>query len=419
MISRILANKWGVAATAALLSLWFLTVTRVVHSRFQQDSDGLVVNSMVFASEYGWAERGLLGLKLPGAQMIVDAIQLKQKSDYEPYASQFGLQGHILSAVAPKDAEARYQVYVVERFICAFLFSIVLLALFKSVFFEFGPLPAWLMLIGCCGSPWIAFMAGSVYWMSCLLFAPFVFSWCCYDRYRDSGRLITFYAILLGLFALKFLCGYEYITVVALLPIVRIVYSEVLAGSPWSRILRISGVALVVSMLGFGIAVGFHLIACRAEFGSWQKAKEVIVARMLFRVSNVPDHSLDKPGAQAAPLPPLNSVPETVSIYAMKPTFGPLPLVIELAAILAGIGYYSSRARKRRSDQPKLRALGYASLAAAIATFSWFFLAYNHTAIHAHINPILFFLPLYPVLFILLGASVKAASSNQISLSSD
>jgi len=418
MLKRVLDNRMLTLFVAICLGVYYLAVTRVVHSRFQQDSDGLVLNSMTYASEHGWLSRGPFGLKLPGGLMIAETIQLQEPQEYEPYASQFGLQGHIMSLVAPKDETSRYTVFVAYRFLCATAFALVLLAFVRSVLREFGSLPAWLALIGTSLSPWIAFMAGSVYWLSALLFAPFVFSWCSYDRYRSTGRLPVFMAILFFLFFAKFLCGYEYITVLALLPLVRIVYSSILHAEPWKKAVSVMVVAFSVAIFAFVGAIAVHLIAGRYEFGSFEKAKEVIVSRMKYRVNNVQDLSLLKEGETPPTLAPLNSIGETFTIYATKPTLGPVPNAIELGIVLFMIAANLVTLKKRSFVSAQLRALGWATFAAAAATLSWFLLAYNHTAIHPHINSYLFFLPLYPLLFILLGFSYRQKQESEKAVSS-
>ncbi|HNY11069.1 MAG TPA: hypothetical protein PKK26_05705, partial [Candidatus Wallbacteria bacterium] len=225
---------------------------------FDVCSDKMVKNSVYLAVDRGIFHKG-------GFMIVYDREDLV-------YTPQFALQYKIIAAAAPSDKKN-----LSGYFHLCETASAALLAILFSIFIvktqrEFGRLVSISAFVLLLFSPWPAALATNLYWAAFTIFAPFVFSWCCYEESSKSGRASIFYSVICALVAMKSLCGYEYLTNITLGATVPVLYYELKNNSGIKSAFSKMAKTFVSGCAGFFIAFSLHLWQGVNYFGSLKAA---------------------------------------------------------------------------------------------------------------------------------------------------
>lgn len=352
----------------------------------------------------------------------------------KPYASQYGLQARIITALAPNDS-AKLPVYfkkvnVVLSAAMAALMALVALRVRKLFGFVAAAVFATLVAF----SPWIVGYAQNMYWIEPLMFAPFVFAFLSYSYCKSSKKLWLFYLGEAVLLFLKLLGGYEYISTIAISVLVPIIFFELVNTKQkiinlWKHAVM-TGVVVVIAFVG---AYATNFVALSDYYHSSDTALKMINERAserglsgirkmrAYAIGNLKtllpesyafaDRFINMEELANDKGPTYRYLAINAGNYMLLPALSlPLSLkgvfgeIIQSVIIWVLMGYlllfyYKKRHRSFAYYRSLLWAL-HASLAGAL---SWLILMPGHALPHAHINGIVFYMPLLLFVYMVVG----------------
>lgn len=371
-------------------------------STFDEWSEYLVANSI-----YKSIDRGIFFEGGYMAEVGRPGIEKLHRKDfnaetYSVYDRQFGLQYKMFSIFAPSDKNLFLRYYYLLKIVTVFMLACVLNILVYAVKKEFGFVSAVTLFLLLIASDSIVFYSFNLYWVAYTLFLPFAMAWLLLPNIIERNRYLPFYALIAFLVMIKALCGLEFITNVAASPIIPLIYYELKRNTAVSVLFKkMAGIA-VSGMIGVAIAVMITLVQGFFYFGSFSKAIEPIVKKILIR-------TLGDAGSNE--LVVQFDIYDTVRTFVMflkkAMFFDHIPIFIILAAgvlflIMCRSVLKAMRKPRGINDTVPARtiyALSMAVLASFAVSFSWFAVAFGHTRYHDLHCTILMFLPLFCMLF--------------------
>lgn len=404
------------------------------YESFQEDDSAQIIKKTVQCR----GELSFQGPAMPvdnGAQNISQNDSCADK-DLVPYGSQFGLQARIISSLSPDGAQLGSYfkfVEIVLSLLTALVFTIFIIKLYKLYNIRVAGVVFALIAI----SPWIVAYARNMYWITFLIFLPFIFSFVTYSWFRSKRVMPVFYVVLAVLFTLKLLDGYEHISTLLLSAFVPIVYFEIgyyktRLVDTWKQAIIVLGAGIISLM----IAVAANVIALTPYYGSWSKSLNVVAARAEQRSVGLIEMQSYVVGGFRATLPdsyrfidrfydldkledgrahPIKYAAVSLLNYALLPAVS-LPVVfrepvggILQSIVFVGILAYIAlcRIKKRKTLlNSKVKALRYSYWLGLVAAVSWLVLMPGHAYPHAHLNAIVFYLPFLLVCYLIFGIFV-------------
>lgn len=408
---------------------------------YQKDSDQLVTNSIVCADE---VEGG-------GWMLVRDADVQDGQSDacsgLVPYLSKIGIQarGHmLLRGVLKPFGMASSHLYIVFAHVVVALLSAITLALFCHwVLRRWGAMEGYVTAALIANSTWIVGYAKSLYWALPLMILPMLLMLFGIKQDMSSRRVIILGLLLYLCFCVKFAAGYEYVPVVILSAIAAAVVALVLAKATLNVILRCSIFVGVIGLCAFLSILVAHTLLLVNDVGSLAAAKNIIAGRVVDRTVGGEAYKkyvyagLEATVPSASPIlayylpleryrKDLPNVPTgTVSIanYALLPLIS-VPVQIKqpmdtyISSLLASLFVFILTARSylkalftagaasiQRFREESALTIGI--LIGLVSILSWYFLAYAHSLVHAHINGITFYLPYGLFLYVLIAVKLS------------
>lgn len=359
----------------------------------------------------------------------------------EPYLSQTGLQGLVLSVIFKLSGVPKAKFIVLGKILVSLSFAITLTVFFSTTSREFGVgavIPMFVLMVS---SWWIIALGTNLYWVVFVDFLPMVISWSIYP-YVKEGKLkfAHFVLIMSSVIFLKSLSGYDYITNIILGPTVAILYYEVLRRTNSGLISKRVFATVFGGLLGLFTGLLLHFVQASVYSGSLAGGSAAVLGRAVVRIygstcdgSSVPMVFLRYglmpiyPGITGLPLKVLLPVDDVVwhalgilereafmfqrfgvlgvlymilvpRILWLYPAYG-LCLFVVFNTRFRGVVWHC---------QEKLAAIAIATGWAMLCTWSWAFLAPNHMSCHYHVNTIIFYLPFGATLFMLIGGLGRA-----------
>ena len=399
---------------------------------FQRDSSAIIEKTARCKEKSGYS-----GPLIVTKNEDYNSVMMAEDCDaslLKPYASQYGLQARIITALAPKD-NAKLPSYfkkvnVVLSVVMAALMALVALRVRKL----FGLVAAVVFATLIAFSPWIVGYAQNMYWIEPLMFAPFVFAFLCYSYCKLSKKLWLFYLGETILLFLKLLSGYEYISTIAVSVLVPIIFFELIDNK--QKIIKLwkhAVMTCIVVVVAFAGAYATNFMALSDYYHSSDTALKMINERASERgLSGIRKMRAHAIGNLKTLLPEAytfadrfinmdelandkGSTYQYLAINAVNYILLPalsLPLsikgvfgdIIQSVFVWILVGYLLLFYLKRRHQLSKyyhsfLWAL-HASLAGAL---SWLLLMPGHALPHAHINGIVFYMPLLLFVYMVVG----------------
>ncbi len=399
---------------------------------FQRDSSAIIEKTARCKEKSGYS-----GPLIVTKNEDYNSVMMAEDCDaslLKPYASQYGLQARIITALAPKD-NAKLPSYfkkvnVVLSVVMAALMALVALRVRKL----FGLVAAVVFATLIAFSPWIVGYAQNMYWIEPLMFAPFVFAFLCYSYCKLSKKLWLFYLGETILLFLKLLSGYEYISTIAVSVLVPIIFFELIDNK--QKIIKLwkhAVMTCIVVVVAFAGAYATNFMALSDYYHSSDTALKMINERaserglsgirkmrahaignlktllpesytFADRFINMDELANDKGSTyQYLAINAVNYIllPALSLPLSIKGVFGD---IIQSVFVWILVGYLLLFYLKRRHQLSKyyhsfLWAL-HASLAGAL---SWLLLMPGHALPHAHINGIVFYMPLLLFVYMVVG----------------
>ena len=355
----------------------------------------------------------------------------------KPYASQYGLQARIITALASKDSAKLpsyfKKVNVVLSAVMAAIMALVALRVRKLFGFVVAAVFATLVAF----SPWIVGYAQNMYWIEPLMFAPFAFAFLSYSYCKSSKKMWLFYLGETILLFLKLLSGYEYISTIAISVFVPIIFFELVNNKQkviklWKHAVM-TGVVVVVAFVGAYVT---NFMALADYYHSSDTALKMINERASERgLSGIRKMRTHAVGNLKTLLPESytfanrfinmeelakdrGSTYQYLAInagnYVLLPALS-LPLsikgvfgeIVQSILVWVLVGYLVLFYLKRRHPSFKYYRSFLWSLHISLAgALSWLILMPGHALPHAHINGIVFYMPLLLFVYMIVGLYV-------------
>ena len=352
----------------------------------------------------------------------------------KPYASQYGLQARIITALAPKD-NAKLPSYFkkVNILLSAAMAALMaLVALRVRKLFGFVAAAVFATLVAF--SPWVVGYAQNIYWIEPLMFAPFTFAFLSYSYCKSSKKLWLFYLGEAVLLFLKFLSGYEYISTIAMSVLVPIIFFELINNK--QKIIKLwkhAVMTCIVVAVAFVGAYATNFVALSGYYHSSDTALKMINERASERgfsgirkmrthaVGNLKtllpesyafaDRFINMEELANDKGPTYRYLAINAGNYVLLPALSlPLSLkgmvgeIVQSVFVWVLVGYLLLFYLKKRYHSFKYyRSFLWALHASLAGALSWLILMPGHALPHAHINGIVFYMPLLLFVYMVAG----------------
>lgn len=423
---------WGVLFLSFFGNIFGVGLWREWFDGFQRDSSAIVEKTARCKEKSGYSGPLIVAKNEDYNSVMTtggcDASLLK------PYASQYGLQARIITALAPNDS-AKLPVYfkkvnVVLSAAMAALMALVTLRVRKL----FGLVAAAVFATLVAFSPWIVGYAQNMYWIEPLMFAPFAFAFLSYSYCKSSKKMWLFYLGETILLFLKLLGGYEYISTIAISVLVPIIFFELVNNK--QKVIKLwkhAVMTCVVVVVAFVGAYVTNFMALSDYYHSSDTALKMINERASERgLSGIRKMRTHAVGNLKMLLPESykfvnrfinmdelaedrGSTYQYLAInagnYVLLPALS-LPLsikgvfgeIVQSILVWVLVGYLVLFYLKRRHPSFKYYRSFLWSLHISLAgALSWLMLMPGHALPHAHINGIVFYMPLLLFVYMVVG----------------
>jgi hypothetical protein len=362
------------------------------------------------------------------------------KDNYAPYNSSFGLQGRVgvfLNSILERKTHANSGVSIVVYELLMALASAILFALLALwVKLRFGKRIAVIFSIFVSLSPMLVSFSRNLYWALPLMIAPIVYILYFYKPGLSKRNLTLFMGGLTLLLYLRFLCGYEYITTIAIMVVSVALYKLVLADIKYKTIVKNIILIGLTPVIAMALAFSTHVVSLNQQTGSTTQSIEIIKERAQDRTVNAEAYAKYAYLSLADVANDFYKTSNEYIKYNKIKDNGSVPLAIVVAdtahlllpvihtPILGGVFamyaqsfamfivtlllLYIYRAKWVKREQIKqINSLYAATAVGLIGYFSWLVFAYSHSLVHAFINGILMYLPTALFGFIIIGLYVE------------
>ena len=399
---------------------------------FQRDSSAIVEKTARCKEKSGYS-----GPLIVAKNEDYNSVMMAEDCDaslLKPYASQYGLQARIITALAPKD-NAKLPSYfkkvnVVLSAAMAALMALVTLRVRKL----FGLVAAAVFATLVAFSPWVVGYAQNMYWIEPLMFAPFAFAFLSYSYCKSSKKMWLFYLGETILLFLKLLGGYEYISTIAISVLVPIIFFELVNNK--QKVIKLwkhAVMTCVVVVVAFVGAYATNFMALSDYYHSSDIALKMINERaserglsgirkmrahaignlktllpesytFADRFINMEELAKDKGSTyQYLAINAVNYIllPALSLPLSLKGVFGE---IVQSVLVWVLVGYLVLFYLKRRHPSFKYYRSFLWSLHISLAgALSWLILMPGHALPHAHINGIVFYMPLLLFVYMVVG----------------
>lgn len=353
------------------------------------------------------------------------------EGEFSAYRSQFGLQFHALDVLS-RHVSADHRVL---QGVVAGLMAATVALLFAGLVPLVGPAGALAFALVLVLSPWVVVFARNLYWVPFTWFLPALLTvwgagWAM--RGQGCGRMAALAGATGLAFLGKFLCGYEFATTVVIAAFVPILLSGLLQGIRGARITGMILATGAASLVAFCLAVGMHAAAIGPDLSSGlaeigqlaaKRSNQALCDSDCVVVTCKGDQACADQFSKS-----LSANPATVVLrYFALPDFLPwlarvelqpqdrqilgellrsldfaaagddlVPILLRGFPLLAGVlaftvfNLLTLRVVLRRGPT------GWTTLLALIGSLSWFVIAKGHSAIHYHVNYVLWYLVYIP-----------------------
>lgn len=369
---------------------------------WQLDSDALVTTAISRAPLE--SENSLYGLYVPApspSDEVDSSTSAPVATEAVPYVSSLGLQGWFARGASYFGFSDLHRLQLLNAALFAFVFStfIVLAARITNVAFSVAT------AVVAIGSPWLVTAAHSAFWVAWSWYLPIVFI-LGYLMVRRSWLRIAYASAAVLAFAFRFGSGYEFLTSFALfaasMPILAKIFSKEFPDlRNWRSTLLATVKCFAFAVGGFFIAFTAHAIL-RGSGSALEGAVDIFkmdVLRRTYGESGEFSDPLIQASLQASPLKVLWTYifdwhTDFFSVGYGSPftvTFGPeSPWVLLVASTGIALILWTK-------GNSKWRAFAQLLGVGAAVSLSWYLLGKGHSFIHTHVDFVLWYLMLAPV----------------------
>ena len=393
---------------------------------YQENCDSLIMGRLVnwnlvdkneriqFLVQYLPTEPGSMPLHTQKLLIEGDIVTEDDYSFIQVYTAQVGFQGTIYGLLSQFlsfiKLETTYEIIVIITVsLLSLIFTLFLLWIFKEFGF-FCLIFSWIMILF---NSWITAGGKSTYWQYWIFYFGFVSLLFYFDRVEKGSKFKHFHLsiIVFIISMLKFSMGFEYTTSYLIMISIPFFYYEIKNFSNKKVfILKLSNI-IITSIISFTVSIGILLIKLYYFYPNkdeWNNPLNILYSRISKRTA-FGDLSVVNPDYISGALTPMKDV--FVSYF-----FEGKPLVFNLRAmdlivfLLFSIIFFILfliLTKKTISEYPKQYALLISTIISLLSPISWIIFAKGHSADHTHFNYILFSMPFYFLLFLVISSNIQ------------
>ncbi len=426
---------WGVLFLSFFGNIFGVGLWREWFDGFQRDSSAIIEKTARCKEKSSYS-----GPLIVTKNEDYNSVMMAEDCDaslLKPYASQYGLQARIITALAPKDSAKLPSYFKKVNVALSAVMAVIIALVALRVRKLFGFVAAAVFAILVAFSPWIVGYAQNMYWIEPLMFAPFAFAFLSYSYCKSSKKMWLFYLGETILLFLKLLGGYEYISTIAISVFVPIIFFELVNNkqkviSLWKHAVM-TCIVVIVAFVGAYVT---NFMALSDYYHSSDTALKMINERASERgLSGIRKMRAHAIGNLKTLLPESytfadrfinmeelakdkGSTYQYLAInagnYVLLPALSlPLSLkgmvgeIVQSILVWVLVGYLVLFCLKRRHPSFKYYRSFLWSLHISLAgALSWLILMPGHALPHAHINGIVFYMPLLLFVYMIVGLCV-------------
>lgn len=346
-----------------------------------------------------------IGFPMP-IQVVSDKSHI-----FETYESQYGLQGVIFSWIYRNVG----RLASTERlqWLCSGLFALVLVLLCREYNLALANYFGIVFLLCMVGSPWVVSIVRNLYWVTFLWFLPALIAMWLYRSVRSGIRILLYVLFFLAIF-LKSLAGYEYLSTIVIFAL-GVFFIDPFLPKPRYRVsvsLRIAWALFILSIMGFILALLLHA-SIRAD--SIIEGLKVTYSLDMLKYNQLSE--IVGNVSRGTEMPFWNMLQMYVFSWNTPVVFWILHRLIFAGlifiAVMSIVFQYATSNIARHRDAALL-------LVTMCAPVSWFVLMKGHSAIHTHLNYVLWYFGFVPAIIFVgcrgVGLLLRSASTTYTSV---
>ncbi len=415
------------------INLFGLGLNQEWFTYFQQKDSAAIVRKTVECKDKTNYEGPLVWETFKEYEQFTETATCSE-SVVRPYESQYGLQSRISTILAPS-ASANY--FRAMELILATMLAAVLMGFVHKIREQFDTRVAGAVFVLVLLSPWLAAYARNIYWVTYLMFLPFLFSYITYEWFKKKNKLIYFFIALFLLFYIKLLNGYEYISTLMISALVPIVFYELQDNSTRFKVLLRPTISIfIVGVTALGLAIFTNISSLAGYYQSWTKATNLVVSRAEDRASQIElmqpyviggfevtlpeayrfiDVQYDLDRYKDGEASPVKYAAISLLNYSLLPAISlpvvlkqPIQTLVESIFCIGVLSYLAIHAVSKKGRYRRYgRSLKFSYWLSLGGALSWLVLMPAHAYPHAHINAIIFYIPFLLVCYIGIGLWVS------------
>ncbi|MGE3624711.1 MAG: hypothetical protein AB7H77_12685 [Bdellovibrionales bacterium] len=401
---------------------------------FLSDGESVILGRLAASRHEGLtAYGGLPGHYTETGEQVAPEIPLqiraylngKPAAEWVPYTPQIGLQGMIFGLI-DRFLPLREGNFSFLRALTSAFSAAVITGIIVWVGAQIGMAGMLCLLLGLLYSPWLIVCGRNLYLVFGTYFLPMLAA--CwgfrYLRHNKDARPAKIMLILFAGFVIRFCCGYEYLTTIAMAAWMPVVFYACLDRWSIKRFVRVTLIMACISVAAFCTVYGVHTFILSGVQGQglWTAFKtilshaEVRLGTPLLTSQFIDRSLIESSDSLTTGLWPIigmylrgyiDGPVISASYFDWPPTFAEATIL----AVLLGL-YPIIKSCKAKTSSPAARRLP--ALAAALgagfsATLSWHILSRQHSYIHHHLNFFLWYIPFMLLLWAMAGETAFAA----------
>ncbi len=433
LMSKLQTDKWQFFMSLIVVLSFSLNILSTVSvynfSAYQADSEQLVRNAFYCQDHRGAGAH---------AGLLIIATGDECKTGTLPYFSQSGGPYWLLGLFYPELHTAQRAYVQVIKMALAVTSALMLVSMCKRMMTRLQKRFQALVYVLLALSPWLVVFSINLFWVLPLLLAPSWFLWTRYDKLKPQPKLL--FGILCFLFLTKFLAGYEYSSTLTIGAMSPVIWHELRLKTKWREIIKKCSIVFACAVLGFLLAFSVNLAQASHEMGSVKSGYSVIYERAKLRTFAAADPTIGvgimnqlkllKPAdyeflewnfhlthhTSASRTDKMWQNAVVLYQYVAAPALSlPVALAYPFNVLLTSIGTFMVlvislaiiRYKKFRRKFAYKEPLLFSTMVALVGGLSWLIVGYQHSFIHTHINPIIFYLPFLPQSYVILAQELQ------------
>ena len=401
---------------------FFNATSKNLFNEYQKSSEALVIGKIINSQNNSLFSKNVMGTY--GEWKNNYNIYLyddKNNIDYIIYSSSFGLQGYFYSIL-----DRLFNIFNFSShnklnfmyFLTSFALSLTFATFIISIKKEFGLFSSFILFVTILYCQPLVIFSKNLYWVTFLLFLPFVYSWYILKKYENittQNLPNKFYLCIFLLIYFKCLSGFEFLSTIFISIAIPFIYFYLKNNWEIQTLLKKLTIVYFYSFSAFILSIFTFLLQKYFVYGNIDSAINLLKFIVLKRTHG---NSEEMPYILKASLESdifevllkywnnKNSFDfNSIFGYSKFITFGDIFLLFIIFIIIyIALSFFIKLNIKYKKEQKNLLIVTFISF---LAPLSWFVLSKGHSYIHSNINYILLYVPSLLLVFTFISLTIR------------